>query len=356
MAAKFKHPIPIVIEPDKVYCGIYRAWFSGSKIVKFTNFPKVYIGQAGIFKNRKRGHTCALNNQRHFNMHLQRAFNKYGKDNFNIELIEECLESELDDREVHYVALYKSNQSEYGYNLNSGGNRPVMHDEVKERISKAHMGKIVKQSTRDKLRDINLGKKLSEEQKERQRQYMLERSKGLTDEDRMFLSKSASYKRTEETKKKMSLASTGNVPSTETRLKLAAINLQKKRPNSKIGIIDDKIYVDGYLYTQKFGKVFMTPPEREIFLKEKAERIRIGYIKAAKSNTGRVRSDEARLKMSQSQIGRKATPEKLEKMRARTLEYWAKVREQNGGVNVKAFKIKEESAPAKNRRNKKKAT
>lgn len=47
---------------------------------------------------------------------------KYGKDNFSLEILEECSLDELSDKEKYYVALYDTKEN--GMNLTSGGETP----------------------------------------------------------------------------------------------------------------------------------------------------------------------------------------------------------------------------------------
>ena len=48
----------------------------------------IYIGSASNLKNRWNVHKHKLSNNKHVNIHLQRAFNKYGSENFIFEVIE----------------------------------------------------------------------------------------------------------------------------------------------------------------------------------------------------------------------------------------------------------------------------
>lgn len=77
---------------------------------------KVYIGQTVDLKARIRSH-FSTKQKYHFGFALQ----KYGKDNFLWEIVEECPKDMLDDREQYWIAFYNSNDSRYGYNLTIGG-------------------------------------------------------------------------------------------------------------------------------------------------------------------------------------------------------------------------------------------
>jgi group I intron endonuclease len=59
------------------------------KIVN-TKSGKFYIGSTQNFDKRFAQHKSDLTKNRHHNIHLQRSWNKHGKDGFNFEVVEEC--------------------------------------------------------------------------------------------------------------------------------------------------------------------------------------------------------------------------------------------------------------------------
>ena len=95
-------------------CGIY-------KIQNLIN-NKLYIGQSINLKKRKRKHFTELRNNRHVNSHLQRAFNRYGEENFNFEVILFCEESELTYYEDFFIKYY--NTQSLGYNICDANSPP----------------------------------------------------------------------------------------------------------------------------------------------------------------------------------------------------------------------------------------
>ena len=80
---------------------------------------KVYIGQSVDVEKRWSTHKAELKNNYHHNIHLQNAWNKYGEENFEFSIIEECYTNQLNQREIYWIA--KFNSCETGYNLTSGG-------------------------------------------------------------------------------------------------------------------------------------------------------------------------------------------------------------------------------------------
>jgi group I intron endonuclease len=102
---------------------------------------KVYIGQSGNIKERWYNHKSELKHNRHCNRYLQSACNKYGLDNFEFSIIEECSMDIIDEREIYWIAYYDSCNTEFGYNLSTGGDSPSrgvkLTQEQKDYMSKA---------------------------------------------------------------------------------------------------------------------------------------------------------------------------------------------------------------------------
>jgi group I intron endonuclease len=80
---------------------------------------KVYVGQTKDFANRKAGHLYEARNGN--DRPLYRSIRKHGKENFSFEILEECEDSVINERERHWVAHYDSFNSDKGYNLTAGG-------------------------------------------------------------------------------------------------------------------------------------------------------------------------------------------------------------------------------------------
>ena len=82
---------------------------------------KVYIGQSIDIKTRWKCHISYLNNGTHNNKHLQSAWDKYGKENFNFNVVEKCDVEDLNEREIYWIDKYDSYINKNGYNLTLGG-------------------------------------------------------------------------------------------------------------------------------------------------------------------------------------------------------------------------------------------
>lgn len=145
-------------------CGIYRiSALSG-------NF---YIGSSKQIPRRWAEHRNELRSQRHRNVALQNAFNKYGEQGLVFEKLLVCAPEDLLLYEQQYLDFYKPE-----YNIvqiaGSGPNRKgIPHSlEHRQKLSKAligntrWVGKKHKPETIEKMRQRALGKKPSERKME----------------------------------------------------------------------------------------------------------------------------------------------------------------------------------------------
>lgn len=83
---------------------------------------KRYIGCSRKIEKRyaNRYTDCASDWTKHHNKHLVNAANKYGNENFRFIVVEECLESELEAREIFYDEMFPAHMK---YNAISCGKR-----------------------------------------------------------------------------------------------------------------------------------------------------------------------------------------------------------------------------------------
>jgi group I intron endonuclease len=109
-------------------CGIY-------SITNLKNCKK-YIGQSTNIKNRWYTHKYNLRKGQHTNKHLQKSFDKYGEDNFKLEILAECYITELDKLEIDLIKQYNTTNQEKGYNHEHGGlknKRITLESKIKRR-------------------------------------------------------------------------------------------------------------------------------------------------------------------------------------------------------------------------------
>lgn len=135
-----------------------------SGIYKITNIinNKIYIGSSNNVYKRKREHFSSLKNGTHCNIHLQRAYNFYGKNNFIFEVIEVCDEANLLKTEQNYLDKYFDNGINC-YNENPVANKPPSQ-KGKVPWNKGKVG-IYSQETLQKLSNSKKGFRHTEESK-----------------------------------------------------------------------------------------------------------------------------------------------------------------------------------------------
>ncbi len=95
----------------------------------------VYVGKTINIKNRWKQHIAALNENKHCNTHLQRAWNKYGPENFKFEILELCNKNKLSEREKYWINYYGGIESKNTYNIIEGGIGGCGNKEWKQKIS-----------------------------------------------------------------------------------------------------------------------------------------------------------------------------------------------------------------------------
>ena len=116
-----------------------------SGIYKIENLvdKKVYIGSSINVNKRQYKHFWMLRKNIHDNLHLQNSYNIHGESNFTFNVIDICNIKDLIFLENHYINTYKSNDSDFGYNLAKVNEfrRNTFNDEVKLKLSKYNQNK-----------------------------------------------------------------------------------------------------------------------------------------------------------------------------------------------------------------------
>lgn len=98
---------------------------------------KQYIGMSVNIENRLSVHRSLLINNKHPNIHLQRAWNKFGESSFTFEIVEAVSTDDgelLAEKEKAYIALCDSFKNGYNRSLGGDGTSSFMMDE--ERLAK----------------------------------------------------------------------------------------------------------------------------------------------------------------------------------------------------------------------------
>lgn len=101
---------------------------------------KKYIGQSVSIYDRWSKHKSELNHGIHDNDYMQKAWDKYGEDNFIFSVLEICEIQELDEKEKYYIDLFDALNRDCGYNLKTGGQNggATVSEEIRKKMSEAN--------------------------------------------------------------------------------------------------------------------------------------------------------------------------------------------------------------------------
>lgn len=99
-----------------------------------------YIGSSVNIQGRLNEHFRMLRSNHHYNTHIQHAYNKYGDEAFEVELLEECDTFELLEFEQYFMDIIKPEYNECPYA--GGGSVPgrIASEETKEKIRQYRLG------------------------------------------------------------------------------------------------------------------------------------------------------------------------------------------------------------------------
>lgn len=205
---------------------------------------------------------------------ILKAISKYGKENFRKEILEQGIENiqKLNEREIFWIEKHNSIDRNVGYNISEGGSGTKG---VKKTLEE-----------KERLRNLNLGKKQSTETIEKR----AKKTRGL--------------KRTEETRRKISTYYKNKFsdPSSHPMYgKKHSEETRKKMSESHKGI-------PGKIPSEETRKKMSESQKGKKLSKETKEKI--GNLK--RGVTGHLHSEETRKKMSESHKGKFSGPVKIE--------------------------------------------
>lgn len=193
-------------------CGVY-------KITNKVNL-KVYIGQSINIRTRWKDHINSLNRGNSHSILLQRAWNKYGQENFSFEILELCEEDMLDEIEIKYINIYDACNN--GYNIESGGNENKhLAEKTKQKIGHANRGRRHSEKSKRKMSESRTGENngmYGKHHSDEAKQKMSEAKKGKPGTPRSDYQKERARlanlgkEKSEETRRKISEANKGHIP------------------------------------------------------------------------------------------------------------------------------------------------
>lgn len=192
----------------------------GIYIIKNKVNKKLYLGKTIHIEKRRKEHLNRLRRGKHENKYLQRAFNKYGEQNFIFDVLikdNSLTDDELDSLEIMYIRLFNLKDSNYGYNLTYGGGGSVGYKATEEQRRK--------RSIKSKGKNNPFyGKKISKEQREKMNDGIRKVTK------------------TKEYREKMSIVMKGRVFTEEHSKNKSLAQMGGKNPQARRVSVDGEIF------------------------------------------------------------------------------------------------------------------
>jgi group I intron endonuclease len=121
---------------------------------------KVYVGQSTDLRARYGSFFYYRKTKTNSYRGLEEAVSKYPRKQWRHEILQYCSKEELDELEEFWIKELDATNPERGYNKELGGRgcpKPKRTEEARERMSKAHKGKVLSEETKRKLSESKLG-------------------------------------------------------------------------------------------------------------------------------------------------------------------------------------------------------
>lgn len=129
---------------------------------------KCYVGSTVHLDQRRMEHFSRLANNKHINAHLQNAYNKYGREAFDFEILETIdIDDNIKDKLLKREQFWIDNlKPEYNVLLVAGSNLGYHHtEETKKKISESTTGVKKSEEHAKHIREGQSGRVLTEEHK-----------------------------------------------------------------------------------------------------------------------------------------------------------------------------------------------
>src|SRR5258708_31131791 len=237
---------------------------SGIYKITCTTNGRFYIGSSTNLRRRQSHHWSWLRQNRHYNPHMQRAWNKYGEQAFTFEVLELVLPMDPTGREKYWLNKLKP-FGRKGFNSARDAKLPTSRrgkkqpPEAVEKLRQFHLGRKKSPEAIEKSAAARRGRKCTPEQNEHNRQAQLG--------------------------KKMSPAT---IEKQRQRMLGNTVNLGRVPPNKGIKMSSEAI--------ERNRQAQLRPEVQEKHL-------------------GRKQTPEAIEKVRQARLGKKHTPEAIENMK-----------------------------------------
>jgi len=132
---------------------------------------KIYIGSSVNIHDRWSVHKCELRSNKHGNKYLQKAWNKYGEQNFEWQILQPVESELLMAMELEWFNKTQCCDPKYGFNMSKNPNNVMLgrkhNEQSKLKMSNAHKGKFLTDKHKNNIRNYRIGQKQTEETRQK---------------------------------------------------------------------------------------------------------------------------------------------------------------------------------------------
>lgn len=122
---------------------------------------KIYIGKTSRTLRERISEHIFLSKKETSKWHFAMALRKYGREGFDISVVEVCENLEkLNEREKYWIDFYNSRNPKFGYNCKEGGEGKNHSKETCEKIRQIRLGTTRSKETRKKIGLKSLHRKI----------------------------------------------------------------------------------------------------------------------------------------------------------------------------------------------------
>jgi len=138
---------------------------SGIYTITNTITNHMYIGSTSNFIKRWNYHKLDLRKNKHENSYLQRAWNKYGEENFIFDKLIECDVEFIYSEEHYWCNLLQTHNKSLGYNLKAThpNNKCIVTNETRQKLREKALTRRWSDEHKELFRSKKIGKSQSEE-------------------------------------------------------------------------------------------------------------------------------------------------------------------------------------------------
>lgn len=261
---------------------------------------KIYIGRSTNIHKRWVGYRVDMPKKQ---TRLYYSFRKHGVSAHQFEIVEECEKSALNEREIYYINLFNTCNTDHGLNLTAGGEGLLfVSEETRKKIGDFHrghkynLGKVTSEETKNKLREIGRVRVFTDQHRARLKEAHRINPKKLSDETidkikaarALQVSPMKGRKHSNETKEKIRKKKLGSTHSAEAKEKVSRSLVEQYKNGTRTGKVSPETakkmsekMKESYASGKRIAPMLNKKHSIEVLVKMSEKKIRIPCIQVS---------------------------------------------------------------------------